>query len=701
MTIKNYSDPDVFGQGFRQVETVQLAPDALVFINGSNLLTDSEGNTFNVRDDITEITTSLNIESTPGTASFTISVPDHGSKKYRVESYRGGIQIMSEVEIYFRGRFKKSNSNNDFEGTASNDNAIYPYYPAFWGIVQSASESYNDGVFTISISCADILRWWQITNIVMNPSLIASTEKAKAFAKKFYGVPSDKYEEFSKGQSIVGDDGRTISINGSIFAGMTIPEIFKAISNASLLDLSPLTDYLDANIKTQQITQEHWNETDSSNMMEYWLNRLTLIGRNLKIFRIKKDSPAKGRFDLDTKITTDTGQIQIMPYILTPEAPPITNSQRKSQLEIANELKENVHYEFFMDVNGEIIFKPPFWNIDVRANTPNSIIDDIDIINYNVTQSESEIVTRVDVSGNLSTVTSNSIVDNGISYDPRLTLQFGERIVPRNVPWLTTKEKCQEWAALELAMQTANIRQCQMTIIGRPELRLGYPIFVPSRDCFYYIKGIEHSFVFGSSFTTTLTLNAERRKKKDENGKAITLGLLRSVGEEKSIPIITEGSSQAEPVDNNNFVKQLFTPNICTPKAKEVVSAVKPNFAFDISKISSDPISDWQSLRNISVDQSSKKDIQITDEEGYELVGQKYDFGRKLSISSIGKLNDKLQTINSKWKASQAIQFDIEKSQMEQNPNNTAYTLDQTENKMLIDTKNPDSKAQGLLNPTV
>ena len=67
------SSQNLLDDVYRQPETVQLSPDALVFINGSNLLSDPEGNSFDVRQDITEINTSLSTDSVPGTASFTIS----------------------------------------------------------------------------------------------------------------------------------------------------------------------------------------------------------------------------------------------------------------------------------------------------------------------------------------------------------------------------------------------------------------------------------------------------------------------------------------------------------------------------------------------------------------------------------------------------------------------------------------------------
>jgi len=51
-----------------------------------------------------------------------------------------------------------------------------------------------------------------------------------------------------------------------------------------------------------------------------------------------------------------------------------------------------------------------------------------------------------------------------------------------------------------------------VTIPGRPEMRLGYPIYMEHRDSFHYVRSINHSFDYGGSFTTTLSLQTERRK---------------------------------------------------------------------------------------------------------------------------------------------------------------------------------------------
>src|SRR5262249_46800416 len=70
-------------------------------------------------------------------------------------------------------------------------------------------------------------------------------------------------------------------------------------------------------------------------------------------------------------------------------------SEYQTKLELANAAKEAIGFEFYMDVDGSIVFKPPFYNLDVLPNKPVSWIQDIDIIDFDVSSSESEVITQV------------------------------------------------------------------------------------------------------------------------------------------------------------------------------------------------------------------------------------------------------------------------------------------------------------------
>jgi hypothetical protein len=689
---------NVLNEFYRQPETVQLSPDALVFINGSNLLSDPSGEKFDFRQDITEINISLSTDTVPGTANFTITYPEHSGGRFGKSKYNN-LLIMSEVVIYFRGRFLK--------------NEKYPYYQVFWGVISAITENYSDGVHTISVSCADILRWWQITNITINPSLISSLDSMKSYLKDNYGMEDEQINLFLRGVPVkTGKENRKISIFSNIFANQTIPEILSQLCTVSLLQMMPVADYLQYSSKASGVTTDIRDKMISGEQMKYWAERLNSIGRRLRIYALTDKS---GKLDIDPnlllsgrefiqkkgdkEIKTEIGESTVV-YQMFPNAPSVAKSDRKSQLEIANELKEAIHYEFFMDVNGDIIFKPPFYNLDVGQNTPNSIIHDVDIINWNFVQSESEVVTRLDVSGAISQVSTYNQTINGIAYDQLLALQFGERPQQRSMPWLRTGQQCLFWARAELARQNALVRQGTATIVGRPELRLGYPVFIPSRDAFYYVKGIEHRFTFGGTFTTTLTLVAERRK-------GNPLNLFRNVGEVKDEQTPILGDSIAEPDDVNNFVKQMAMMNVCTPRAQEHVEIVEPNFTIDLSKSGADARAEWNTVPDSHIDPESGKEFQISDADGYEIIGKiggddiylRYGYGIKLNAQ--GTMVDtspmtETQTQSEK-KAEKALSLAVVTNDLKVDPNNNSIdTLDSLDS-LLIDYGNKKSAPEKAL----
>lgn len=676
---------------FRQAKSAQLAPDALLFINGSDKLKDDNENVYELRNNITDINVSLNIESTPGTASFTISIPDHSIRRSGDIRF-DGLTLMSEVEIYFKGRFP-------------NGDGIFPYYPAFWGLIISLVENYSDGVHTISVSCADILRWWEITEVVINPSLISAAE-AQKFLTEIKGIPKKDHARYLRGELVKDSNGRDVSPYGNKYAGKTIPEILIDLKNITMKNIAPVASALDFTFgDVTQITSETKDKAErtpsqaEAQIMQYWQERLNQIGRSLRIFGLTQSSD--GKFDFDEETFGD-----VQPYPLNSGSPNGVESIMKTQLEIANELKDAIHFEFFMDVNGEIIFKPPFYNLNVITNR-NSIVEDLDILNWTFNKTEAEVYTRCDVTGSWSQafITGKDVL-KGIAIDIRLAQKFGIRLATREVNWIDSRKNCFVFAQGELNRLNAMINQGSVTITGRPELRLGYPIYVPARDAFYYVKGIDHSFSFGGSFTTTLTLVAERKRIYESNGvDAYKWGAYVNTDEIDDGNVSVEGGSIVD--SDDNFIKQLNNP--CLPTKGNASDIVEPNFAKNLDNLLSTAIGDWQAIKKqLSDDADTAKEYQFTDGDGYELVPF-FKYGRDLVWSdesvvfskpkktlrlselsqeeqsrltneqlielTTGSItNDREQEILEKAKKAQTIM--PQEVQMTVNPNNRALTLD-------------------------
>jgi hypothetical protein len=67
-------------------------------------------------------------------------------------------------------------------------------------------------------------------------------------------------------------------------------------------------------------------------------------------------------------------------------------------------------------------------------------------------------------------------------------------------------------AAAEMARRNGQAFTGGVSIPLRPEMRLGYPVYIEHIDTCYYVTGITHSVVFGSSATTDLSLQFRRER---------------------------------------------------------------------------------------------------------------------------------------------------------------------------------------------
>jgi hypothetical protein len=72
-------------------------------------------------------------------------------------------------------------------------------------------------------------------------------------------------------------------------------------------------------------------------------------------------------------------------------------------------------------------------------------------------------------------------------------------------------------AAAEMAKINGRAYQGSVTIPLRPEIRLGYPVYIQHLDTYYYITGISHSFNFGGTASTNLSLEFRRERVFENN----------------------------------------------------------------------------------------------------------------------------------------------------------------------------------------
>jgi soluble lytic murein transglycosylase-like protein len=663
---------------------VTTAPDCVVYINGELALPSGANPNKKVplQPLITSVNVNLGVNSTPGSASIDLHIPAH----YLDDLYVGGqltLTTMMEVKIYAKGHFTVGGAPR--------------HYPMFWGVVTSLQESYAGGEQTVSLSCADILYWWQVSQINVNPSYMATQL----------------------------DQTQSLNLRGHTFTGMNAFDIIYSLSRYVYGDSMNVRNFSFGN---QQARSEPLTGAERKRMMAYWTlkwGRITnsikmygptgevlqgsllgsvLTGENRDFFlrarkgaakssKLKDYEPFKqGNFDVSAIAPFSQKLSQL-------GAMELEGAEFESKLNLAFQARDAINYEFFMDVTGEIIFKPHFYNMDVRPNFPVSWIRDIDIISENFAENPPE-ATFLEATGRYTQnaeIGLDSLVQTRATYvDYNLVQKYGWRPGSFSSEFIGSTENGGPKALFYhlvdvLDQQNVRINSGTITIPFRPELRLGYPIYHEGRDAYYYVEAISHNFSYGSRCTTSLTLSARRQKfygaferwqseqteprpgdialpgdlprniyarQTDAKGRPqgdrnVVLTYLTDTQFDRfgeTVPTFQDGAT-----DSDKRLRNLVSlrSQFSNATANKYVYLVDP--ARDTRTETTDennrlrgPITHLESDAKLDVDlegvtqEVNATTFPISDEAGYEVVGA-YEYGRRVMVSTKGYTFDRTQ----------------------------------------------------------
>lgn len=659
--------PSSWTGSYQHKKVIKTAPDAVVLINGSPLVTicprcaSFGGGKLNISNYITSISTGLSINTTVGTASFDISMPRHGHNgKYMVRGGRVfGINLMDEVEIYIKGRFPTDDGSRG--GT-------YKYHKVFWGMITTINEQYSSGAQNISVSCESMMKWFQLMRTNEQPAAMALTDRSL---------------DMQWQQSLVA---------GKSYSGMNVYEIIYSLVTITLANLVIPDGFQTEAIKdnTDQTVPITVVSPTDIDLLSAWTNRFSKIKSSLRLFGTSPDSfdpnspevksketrqalegRLKGFVDPITPIAINYNSAALMDFkpfndLDKGKATDTLHNNYRSNLDIIGEVKLFTGYEFYMDSTGEFIFKPPFWNLDPREN-PVYYLKDEDIISMQVQESEQELLTRVEVNGPITPARGiDGVKVMGVFTNYALARQFGLRTQQINMRWLADVDQCFYHAISELERNNSNRFKGNFTIIGRPELKLGIPIYIESRDCFVYIEHVSHNFSFGGTFTTSVEFTAMRRKYVGNNPLASTFDIPsnNSVSKLKGQPVILVQKTDQDFISRLQDLKtQTKTKSYDTASSLTKASPSNQDISQKLStstagakKVSEDAekeaslpkwlrtnrggtytelnlnSSEAQNILKEAFDAKSsnnpnayfdflKKAIPVSDEEGYELIG--------------------------------------------------------------------------------
>jgi len=478
---------------------------------------------------ITAITADASVD--PGGASCTInlSIPRHFGESV----LKDGAFILKpglEVHIYFRGYFPVTNlmSGIDIDGVDVSDIPQYPYYQVFHGIVLNADYEYSGGYYTASVSCGSILHLWQYINMCTSGSAFGPRPHGSNVTMNLTGNNFNGMSPFSIIYSLYRD---TAGAAGGVNFALNQSTNISATSG------------IDRNSEFS-LTGRYWERRFAQGM--YNLRMYGVSGRLFSAFeqahfargvKTHITSRSQGRRVLArdpyiitlsdvaqlarTREGTDVSTVrvdQMVPFVSDVSQWGNVNmfeSTYESKLEVATQASQICGYELFQDVDGDLVFKPPFYNLDTKASRVYNILPE-DIISFSSSEKEPE-ATYVVCKGSTFKNLAGLGMDNewgvqGTFVDFRLIGQFGWRPGNFETAFYSDGRSAFYAAAARLAVLNAGCNSCSITIPLRPEIRPGLPVYIKDVDCYYYVQSFSHSFNFGGQCTTSLQLVARRKK---------------------------------------------------------------------------------------------------------------------------------------------------------------------------------------------
>lgn len=524
---------------------VKHTPDARVLINGQEEFAICA--TCNKKTDFNKYITSVSVDPSTdpiSTATISLSVPRHASDVFSHDGnyvLEPGLEIVVQMRGYFpvKGYAAKGQDENE-SGLASEETPVYPYYQVFRGVVTEVSHEFSGGFYTASVSCANILHFWQYLYLATNGSVFGKTPDQA-------GVNVDLTGHRFTGMSPYGIMYTLMRVGfGSAFGVNWTISTTTNITAKDDASGEPLFKH------AAQWWEKRWQESSMRLRMYGFDGTLfnSFEQAYLGIFDGKKNASLIQSFGImvpdDKDFNNSTARMNAARragYRGTETVAAIADedgykidaakmqaftldlgrlgsvnffeTEYMTKLEIANAAKEITGFEFYQDVDGDIVFKPPFYNLDT-SNDPVYRIADRDLISISESEREPE-ATYVKGSGsmfpNFTGIISGEFGDRQGKYvDWRLVAKFGWKETSFESHYYSGSKQMFLACLMRLDVANMEMRSASITIPLRPELRPGYPVYVEHLDCFYYIKSMSHSYAAGTTCQTTLTCGAKRAK---------------------------------------------------------------------------------------------------------------------------------------------------------------------------------------------
>jgi hypothetical protein len=531
-------------QTVQEREIVKTAPDLVVMIDGASYLMNGyvlpqDGSTapyalVHFNDHVVGFSAGYDTDQLVPQCSINLSVPN--AQKYLYQTIGGNnlLKTMDELVVFAKGYWLSPNGNS-------------LYHRVFKGVIKTVSHTDNGKTLDITITGAGILYFLQLMYLEL-AAPVQSTVPGGA------EVMVTKYANLTPYEMI-----------GATFREIDLQQGFQ----------SPTANYnfsqdVDASghIGVTNPNVSPWADAINAGYISKWQAILANLNKDVHVFglqtpsgsplvRIPPSTDLNQQVEAHTlinNVNAETAQVDDNIYLSKirehlPEMAighvEMTNGRMSSRLDRLRYLIGMIGFEGYQDVNGAVIIKPPLFNLDctqlyttgetkitppagsstfisslTNSNNP-FIIYLSEITNESEIEDEAGVVaTRMIVQGSLEPSQAFKEIAGGVKPAGEFTdlaklSRFGLREQPPKLcSWVQYDDTPLLFAVACWELQKANRawRNYTCTIPLRPELKLGFPVFLPHKDMYGYVKSIQHSYQYGGTATTTITLDAIRKR---------------------------------------------------------------------------------------------------------------------------------------------------------------------------------------------
>lgn len=479
---------------------VKMVPDAVVYIdNLPYVINDFIGSgkvIVNLNDFVTAANGAASVDTWIPQCTVTISIPN--DLKYMLQAPGGQriLKTMSDVKVFMKGYYLT-------------DKGESVYLRTFWGILSNVVYADNHKTLEVTLTCAGIMKLFDLMQYNGAPSAMTGTSTHSAVVGWV-----DKTQEMNAFEIIL--ESFLAPLISDVFDQTTVVEnnerppedmfqrVYVSKWEAHLRNLQKA-------VRLFGLTKQSVNEVDAFVHKDpaYRDASITTSSRTgawvMTKDEIQRLSVADDELIRNYSPNYRIGSVNLLQSAVT------------SRLARIQAMVELMGWEGYQDLDGSIVIKPPLYNLDCLNTTltgNNPFVINLPEVSGTESEIEDEAQIRLTRMSTKGLIISNPILGNtedlvptAMWLDPGLVRQFGLRQEPpKTIPFIANNAYALfGYAVAELNKINRHWHTYTVTIPMRPELKLGFPIYVSHLDIYAYLENITWSYQRGGQATMTLS----------------------------------------------------------------------------------------------------------------------------------------------------------------------------------------------------